>query len=159
MINDRDKWPKWIATTLNTLAGRPGRFAFIERNEFTNTSIDALVEENVRYANVGKLMTATDTLTDEISLADQLRGVTLLLNLGILFDKQCPIDPLRLLRHLSHSEPRIASWPGIYNESRFEYGSGSSNHRFTWAPENVLFLTPVKRAYPDEVPFNEKWMN
>jgi hypothetical protein len=155
----KNSWQEWFANTLELLSARPGRFGLIIRNAYTAASIAALCERNISSVNLGLLATSFTSQPDELALSDSIGEAILLTDIAVLFDRESPVKPVPFLRVLARTGPRLAIWPGDSDGSEFEYGNLASNHRASWTPENALILTPISRDYPDEVPFEERWIN
>lgn len=157
--NSRYQWVAGFSGLTRTLDATNGQFGIILNNEHTSSLIASLREIGVSTADVGLIATDGSKIALESKIRDDLDGIVVLTDLGVIFDKGSKLDPVRFLRSLTRRGPRLAVWPGEMNQGRLVYGEPQSSHRFEWDPENVVILTPVSRDYPDEAPFRERWIN
>ena len=158
MIEETAKWPDGLHYLLDQLSQRDECFAVLLPSQHIRLTLDAIAGESVLAASVGEIATAGEDFAAEFELSDKLNNAVVLKDLAVLFDLQSPIKPILFLRRLARHHPRIVVWPGAIEGQKLVYGHPSSKHRQEWMPENVVLLEPVLRYFPDEMPFNERWI-
>jgi len=126
--------------------------------EILPETIRILAAESLAPKSLASIATSGECFPDELELARSIGTAILVTDLAILFDAGSSIKPIPFLRRLARTGPRIAVWPGHAEGDRLAYGQVGSRHRFEWKPANVVLLTPVGRAFPDEMPFLERWV-
>lgn len=73
---------------------------------------------------------ATPELFRELADVSTARGLLLLDNLELLFDRSLQLDPLDLLKHLARSRRVVAVWPGELRDGRLIYAEmGHPEHQ------------------------------
>lgn len=151
-------WPGGLHRILDQISRTSQRFGIILPNEWTADAVQTVKAESIASVSIGAVATGGTEFPEERVLIDQIGDSVVLTDAGILFDRHCPLNPIVFLRRVARTGPRIVVWPDHVEGENLAYGAPESLHRKIWDPENVLLLTPVRRRFPDEMPFTEKWV-
>ncbi len=147
-------WPSAGKQLLAELRDGRGRVALVRQDPETEglvAKLSAALEVPAEPA--GQLLTNDATPPDGDHVRDILRGRPLLADLEVLFSPALHLDPLALLRRLSADGPVIAVWPGRIADRRAIYSELGRPDHYDVPLTDVLVLTPIKVAFPDEVPY------
>ncbi|MDB5875721.1 MAG: hypothetical protein JWQ07_5163 [Ramlibacter sp.] len=79
-------------------------------------------------------------LLREIADQEQTQDLLLLDNLELLFEKRLQINPLDLVKRLSHSKRVVAVWPGELRGDRLTYGDMSHPEHRDYGRDGVVVL-------------------
>ena len=156
---DPNRWPEALTHLLEALRGSEGRFALITSNEHSTAALAQI--ESVAggsSASVGRLVTAGERPPNAGELASRIGDAVVLRAIEVLFWRDLAIDPVRLVRQLARSGPRIVEWPGEVKSNRATYGDRAFPDYYEVTLSDVAVLTPKAAAFPDEVPYEVRWV-
>lgn len=109
--------------------------------------VDEVISLGQRIAAMDRAPTAAELV------AGMSQGMTLLLDIDVLFTPALRIDVLSQLRRTSQRTALIVAWPGQIAGGRLSYSLPGRADHLDEPARDLVVLRPLDTEFPDEVPY------
>lgn len=120
-------------------AGKSALLAnFGERHDAPVLNVGSELSRQLAVRPARQRALAVPTILRDLADEHAAKGIVLLDNIELLFDRTLRLDPLDLLKQLARSRRVVAVWPGVLRDGRLLYAEMSHPEHQDYGPEGLV---------------------